>query len=156
MQGLQIIWTHDIHSLQAVASLVHRDGVGYVDSYSGQPEAEVMSALEKMGLSVRKGTEQEYRNAVTAFDKAKPVQEITEDEFNSALCALPPIGLWREELSESFKLGEQYRLDVAFTYARVAGRYFRMFDELSASHEQIIARVNTSFPSTASTRIANA
>lgn len=156
MQGQQIIWTQDIHSIQAVTSLVHQDGVGYVDSSSGQPESEVMNAFEKMGLSVCKGSELEYRKAVTAFDKAKPIQEITEDEFDSALCALPPIGLWREAESESFKLGEPFRLDVAFTYARVAGRFFRMFDELSASHEQIIARVHTSFPNTVTTRVANA
>lgn len=155
MQGQQIIWTQDIHSIQALTSLIHQEGPGYVDANTGQKESEVMSAFAKMGLSVCKGDELAYRNAVTAFDKAKPIQEITEAEYDSALGALPPVGYWREESSESFKLGEQYRLDVAFTYARVEGRYFRMFDELSASHEQILARVMASFPD-AKTRVVNA
>lgn len=156
MQGLQIIWTQDVHSLQAVTSLVHKDGVGFVDFYSGQPEIEVLSGFEKKGLKVSKGSEHDYRNAVTAFDKAKPIIEITEQEFFSALGALPPIGLWREEETESFKLGETFRLEIAFTYARVGGRFFRMLDELSAVHEQIIARVHASFPDTVTTDIANA
>lgn len=156
MQGLQIIWTQDVHSLQAVTSLVHKDGVGFVDFYSGQPESEVLKGFHQKGLTVCKGSEQDYRLAVTAFDKAKPICEITEEEFNSALGALPPIGLWREEETESFKMGETFRLEVAFTYARVGHRFFRMLDELSAEHGQIIARVHASFPDTVTTRVANA
>jgi len=82
------------------------------------------------------GEFEEIYRKVEASYRSQPI-EITEDQFQYALCVLPPVG-WRTAKGvESFKMSERYYGRITSIYVRVNDRYFSFRDTITLKAEQI-------------------
>ncbi len=72
----------------------------------------------------------------------RPVQEISEEDFNYALEVLPPLDYQASGGYLSFKLSEFYTADITSIYVRdPEGRCFKFRDQASTSAEDCVRRV---------------
>lgn len=72
----------------------------------------------------------------------RPVQEISEEDFNYALEVLPPLDYQASGGYLSFKMSEFYTADITSIYVRdTEGRCFKFQDQASTSAEDCVQRV---------------
>lgn len=72
----------------------------------------------------------------------RPVQEISEEDFNYALEVLPPLDYQASGGYLSFKMSEFYTADITSIYVRdPGGRCFKFQDQASTSAEDCVQRV---------------
>ncbi|QIU88517.1 hypothetical protein [Yokenella regensburgei] len=71
----------------------------------------------------------------------QPVSEITAARFTDMMEVLPPLD-WRGTAdSQSFKLSEMYRGNIADIFAQSGSRYFHLRDHASLTHDEIMEKV---------------
>ena len=98
---------------------------------------------------------EQYPNAdVWAFDlavkhyqdylKSEP-EEISEQVFIDRLNFEPPIQWVLNETTESFKMCELLAGTITGIYARIGNRFFYLTDEITLTHDQIIAKIRTHY-----------
>ena len=72
----------------------------------------------------------------------RAVSEITADEYDYALCVLPPEGWTRDERGASFKCSGRSAGSITNIYAAVGGRYYALADDFTMPHDEIMRRVS--------------
>ncbi len=64
-------------------------------------------------------------------------KEITADDFNDALCVLPP-----EDMHDGgFYMGERYTEDVSAFYQKLSGKYYTSFQHIGTPRKEIIKQL---------------
>lgn len=76
--------------------------------------------------------------------KLAPV-EITQDNFNSAYKALPPIKHTLLNTTESFFFGDKQTESIYPVFARVFNRFFKLYATEDTQHPQIVNLIMTSW-----------
>lgn len=72
---------------------------------------------------------------------ARPVVEITAEQWHDALEVLPPARWGRSDGIESFQMCELHDGRTTYTYVRAAGRYFEFLAVMGTPRAELAARV---------------
>lgn len=111
-------------------------GSEWVASYSRKSLAELTAEYGEVRLM----SISECNKGFEAHIISEPV-EITETRFIEMLEVLPPLDLFNNGRTASFKMSEMYSGNITSIFVRVAKRYFEFKDRASLTHAEILGRV---------------
>ena len=120
---------------KAVDIAVERDGVTI-----GMFSKQTFSDLAKEYPTLQLGSYSDYEIALEARLKTVP-EAISEEEFDEALGALPPLDLCHSSSGVSFKMSELLSGPFTRIYAQCDGRHWMFVDRCTLSHSQIMDRI---------------
>lgn len=127
---------------QCVVSLANRTIIDYVrDNGLTQIFGKTLDQVrEKYPDAQIMGADEAVRSIETSLIDTDAT-EITEEQFISALEALPPKRWQSYTDTESFLMSEYLYGYVTSVYARVGNRYYTFHDRCTLSHDDIIRKV---------------
>ena len=134
MELQYFVSTHDEgRTAPIVIDVVTEDGTGL---YAGRS----MACSHDQYPNVVIMSHDDYRAYHDKVMTTEPV-EITDDEFNMALEALPPLN-WRRSADhrESFMMSEYISGTITSIYCYMDGKYYRFNGSSSLTHEEICQR----------------
>lgn len=136
------------HGPSAMLYVVETSTASAIDIvFNDNGEARLGYSKDLLATYLEKNTEHRVMDATELHAlllamHRRPVQEISEDDFNYALEVLPPLDYRASGGYLSFKMSEFYTADITSIYVRdPEGRCFKFQDQASTSAEDCVQRV---------------
>lgn len=143
LRDTRIFWYTDSQGRARSLDLARQDEAGdWVTVYGRPPQN--LGNVQVSHPSARLSTHEEFKVEHDNSWRHPPCQ-ITEEDYWHALEVLPPLGyvVQQNGRCESFKLRELQSGDMTAIFARSGDTYWRMMDNVSTPHEEIMEAVMT-------------